>query len=421
MGRSRCKRRCQRGLLVVLVGGPVASLLLWFAVHRVPWLGPALADGLRSVIGTDAVSRLQDLVYGLEDRWKRFWREGEQPKAYWEVPSSSVEASSVPGGPRGGGGPSAVGDAGGSGGSTSGRAPQLAPFSLPAVGPMFETLAAKGDGSWVPVADPHRPAAPTVMYKTLLHPDRKRPWAELFVVAFDLRRLELHVVPGRDEPRALLPEARSVERPGVVPTAVRSALVAAFNGGFKTEHGRWGMAMADVTFVPPRKHGCTVVRYRDRSLVIEPWHAIEHRRDEMLWWRQTPPCMYDDGTRHGGLWDPDAKGWGATLEGGTVIRRSAIGLPQAKGVLYVAVSNDTNARAIADGMHHVGCVDVAQLDVNWSYPKIVVFPPGPDGQRQTESLFEGFETDEGEYLREPSPRDFFYVTRRAAAAVEPVR
>ena len=60
------------------------------AAHQVRWLGPALADALRYVIGTDAVSRLEDVAYGVADRWKRFWREGEQPKAYWDVPAASA-------------------------------------------------------------------------------------------------------------------------------------------------------------------------------------------------------------------------------------------------------------------------------------------------------------------------------------------
>jgi len=407
---SRWRRRLKRAVLVLGVATPVLAIGLWIAIHRIPWLGPALADGLRSVVGPTAVSRLQDILYGVEDRWKRYWREGEEPKAYWEVPESTGGASSSQATP---GGASASASAGGAGVGGAGAGDQGLPaFALPDVGPMFEVLAAKGDGVWVPVVDPYRPGAAPAMLKTLLHPDRKRPWAELFLIALDLRRIELHPVVGRYEPRALQPDAKDAERPAVIPTAHREGLIAAFNGGFKAEHGRWGMSVGGVTFIRPRKHGCTLARYRDGSLGIDPWHDVEARKNDMLWWRQTPPCMYRKSTRHGSLWDPEAKGWGAALEGGTVIRRSAIGLTVLRDVLYVSVSNDTNARAIADGMHHVGCVDVAQLDVNWSYPKIVLFPRGSDGQREPRSLFEGFKVDEGEYLREPSPRDFFYVTRR---------
>lgn len=408
--KSPWRRRIKRALLVALIALPLLLGGLWIAVHRYPWLGAALADGLRSVIGTEAVSRLEDFVYGLDDRWKRFWRKGEQPKAYWDVPDTA-SPSAATGGARaaGGGAPSA---ATGGGGEEPAARP-LAPFAPANVGPMFKMLAAKGDGVWVAVADPVRPSAPTVLYKTLIHPDRERPWAELFVIAVDLRQVELHVVAGRYEPQGLEQEAHGVERPAVIPTEHHAALVAGFNGGFKATHGRWGMRAAGITFIRPRKHGCTIARYTDGSLGIDPWYDIDSREGEMTWWRQTPPCMYRQSKRHGSLWDPEAKGWGAALEGGTVIRRSAIGLNEARDTLYVSVSNDTNARAIADGMFHLGAIDVAQLDVNWSYPKIVMFPQGEAGLRETTSLFRGFNVEVDEYLRDPSPRDFFYLTRRS--------
>src|SRR5690606_22558075 len=157
---------------------PLATLGLWIAVHNVPWLGPAIADGLRSVLGTERVSRLEDFVYGVEDRWNQFWRKDEPPKAYWEVP----ETSEPPPPPD----PSGSAEAG----------PALPPFRPADVGPMFKFLAAKGDGVWIGVPDPVAPGDPPILYKTLIHPDSKRPWAELFVVAVDLRRVELHLVAG---------------------------------------------------------------------------------------------------------------------------------------------------------------------------------------------------------------------------------
>src|SRR5690606_36933552 len=154
--------------------------------------------------------------------------------------------------------------------------------------------------------------------------------------------------------------------------------------------------------------GCTVAATREGALLIDRWPDLEGQRDTLAWWRQTPPCMLNDDKRHGGLWDPDAKGWGGTLDGGTGIRRAALGLGKDRQILFVGMSNHTAAQALADGMHHAGAVDIAQLDVNWSYPRFVVFPP-EDGVRKTKSLFEGFEVGENDYLREPQIRDFFYV------------
>ena len=94
----------------------------------------------------------------------------------------------------------------------------------------------------------------------------------------------------------------------------------------------------------------------------------------MLWYRQAPECMVREDKIHPGiLWKAGIKKWGATLDGETVIRRSAIGINQARDILYVSITNHTNARVLAEGMRHAGAVEVAQLDVNWSYPKFVLF------------------------------------------------
>jgi hypothetical protein len=112
--------------------------------------------------------------------------------------------------------------------------------------------------------------------------------------------------------------------------------------------------------------------------------------------------------------------WGATLDGETVIRRSAIGLNAARDVLYVSITNHTNARVLADGMRHAGAVDVAQLDVNWSYPKFVLFEPKEaGGPRKAVALASGFEFSEDEYIRKRARRDFFYLMRKPAAESPP--
>jgi hypothetical protein len=105
--------------------------------------------------------------------------------------------------------------------------------------------------------------------------------------------------------------------------------------------------------------------------------------------------------------------WGATLDGETVIRRSGIGLNAARDILYVAISNHTNAKVFAKGMHHAGAITVAQLDVNWSYPKFVLFQSKtPGGPRKAVPLASGFEFSEDEYIRQKARRDFFYLVRK---------
>jgi len=425
------------GLGLLFIG---LVLLGWSAIHRISGLAPRLADGLRSVIGIEGVARLEEAAYGLEDRFYSVWRRGEKPRAYWAVPpenggSPAPALPAVPG--------SAPGSAAASEPMAALPPPQalpgeptvvalqpLRPAPLPpslpappsdaelpdvpafrpfAVGPLYAEVEAPGDGRWV-VLPEGTPAADAVMYKTLLHPDTERAWAELFVVALDLRRIRLHFVPGTLEPQTTLPEALELPRPGRIPDEQHVAAIAAFNGGFKTEHGHYGSSLGGVTLVAPRENTCTIAVLPGNALRIGTWGKLAEQAQDALWWRQTPDCMYEDGKINPRLAGGHVRKWGSTLDGETVVRRSAIGVDAAGTTLFVGISNHTTAPALARGMHHAGAATVAQLDINFSYPKFVTFRESSQSKlRVAVPLAEGFEYSEHEYLRKASPRDFFYV------------
>jgi hypothetical protein len=387
------RRIVRRALLASAIGAPLGVVLLWIAIHRVSWLGPWLANGLRSVIGTAAVARLEETVYRTEDRVNRIWRKDEPPKAQWHAEADDREQP-----------------------ETLPQAPETEVPSPPAfrpkdVGPMVPRVSTPLDGVWMPIHQPDRGIGAPVLYKTQLHPDARRPWAELFVVAVDLRRARLHAVAGSRDPESTRQEARAYVRPAVVPEQHHDRLLAAFNGGFKTEHGQFGMKVDGVTLVRPLEAACTIAAYEDGAVAIASWKKIAKTEPEMLWWRQAPPCFYQNGKMHGALWEDEITRWGAAVGGDVVIRRSAIGLGAGRDVLYVGISNFTTARAIAQGMHHAGGNDVAQLDVNWSYPKFLVYRKDEAGALQADVLVEGFVFEADEYLKKRSPRDFFYIVR----------
>jgi hypothetical protein len=401
---SKLKGMRSKRPLLAMAGATFAVLAgLWFAANSVGWAGPIIADVARSVIGPEAVSGLEDFAYGIEDRWNTWrWRTAK-PEAYWDAPPSAGEPESPP---------RAEPDM---------PAPELlqTPEFRPAdVGPLFREMAAKGDGTWVPVVDPAHHDDPPLLYKTLIHPDKKRSWSELFVVAIDLRRTQLFAAAGTLEPKPSTEEGAAYKRRGVVPEGRRDALVAAFDGGFKAEHGSWGMKVDGVTLLPPRDRGCTVAGYADESVRIGTWTALADTSAEMTFWRQTPSCIVENGNLNPGLVNEESISWGAALGGGTVVRRSAVGLNADQTVLYMGVGNATTARAIALGMQHAGAVDVAQLDINWSYPHFIMFRPPKNGNRQGFTLFDGFAYEENEYITRSSTRDFFYLVRRDASLTQ---
>ncbi len=395
--RSRAAGRLRRYLPRAAAFLGVATALLWWAVHRFDWMGPLVANSLRAVVGVDAVAHLEDFVYELEDAKNRLFRRHEAPQARWTVapvkppPPPASAAAETPGEPV-----------------------RLPPFQPKDPGPALKSWSAPGDGVWVPIVDPRRPSEEPYMMKTLLHPDPERGWAEVFVVAIDLRRVRLEIVAGSQEPKADNPEGEALERPAVIPSADHEELLAAFNGGFMTEHGGYGFKLGSLTVVEPKDKACAIAAYPDGGLRIAPWPELKADEPKLLWLREAPECMVHESKLHPGiLYVTGNRKWGATLDGETVIRRSGIGLDASRQVLYVSITNHTNARVFAEGMRHAGAVDVAQLDVNWSYPKFVLFEPKePGGPRKAVALASGFEFSEDEYIRKRARRDFFYLVRK---------
>ena len=382
-----------RALLALFCAGLLLIATVWLLVNHTSWAGPLFANGLRRAVGAERVTHLEEFSYGLQDRWNRFRHKNEAPKARWAAPPEA-EAADPP-----------VEDAGAD------------PVFHPAhVGPFSKKWFAPGDGEWVKVPDPRHPDESPLLYKTLLHPDVNRSWADLFVVAVSLDAAALHARAGTGEPKAD-PGTPAVTRTGRVPPEDVPSLLAAFNGGFMAEHGHYGMRVDGVNLLKPRPKSCTVVGYTNDTVEIATWDAIKSPEERMRWFRQTPACMYENDTMHLGLRQPETRLWGATLDGDTVIRRSAIGLDASRRVLFVGISNNTTARALAEGMHHAGAVDVAQLDVNWSYPKFLLYALDEKGDLVAQAPVDGFEFHPGEYVTKSAFRDFFYLTRKSPAPI----
>lgn len=372
----------------------VLALGFRVAVRETRWLGPLTADVLRTILGRDRVSRLEEWSAEVEDRWNAVSQGSRPPRAISEVEQAP---SAAPGPSR----------------TVEPPAPRRRPPPRD-VGPMQARVAAPGDGVWRPVVDPAHPGAPPLLFTTMLHPDGKRPWTEAFVVTYAVEDLRLSAVPGTVEPRPTTTEGRGAERPGLVPLRDQRRLLAAFNGGFKTEHGQHGMFVDGVTLVPARRGLCTIAGFSDGSLVVGSWEQLssELPARKLEFFRQAAPCMVEGGKPNPALADASTRRWGAALAGETVIRRSAFGLDERRTRAYVAITNDTSAPALAAAMQHAGATAVAQLDVNWSYPKFVLFPPDADGVRHAKSLFAGFLVGDDDFVRKPYARDFFYLVVR---------
>jgi hypothetical protein len=134
----------------------------------------------------------------------------------------------------------------------------------------------------------------------------------------------------------------------------------------------------------------------------------------MVAYRQTPACLVEQGVENPGLGAELTTNWGAAIDGQTVIRRSAIGVDERGEVLFYGMGDGLTAPSIAHALRTAGAHDVAQLDVNWAFPRFLLYSPGADGSgpTATEPLVPGTAYKPAEYVRMPEYRDFFYVTRK---------
>jgi Phosphodiester glycosidase len=389
------KSRWRRRALIALGGFAVGVPGLWLAIHTFPGLGPALADGVRAVVGPKPVAWAEDVAYGVQDRIDRWRYKDAPPKTFWETPTPDPAMPVVP---------AAVA----SGDPAAKPAPADEGFPPPAYAAPFAGVAAEGDGTWIPMKEPG-------MAKSLVHPDPKRSFAAVAVVAIDLHKMDLHVVAGTSEPASATVPAD--HRPGLIPKEVSDDLVAAFNGGFKATHGRYGMMLGGETFLPPRDIACTVGLFKDGAIKIRTWPALKDSEAQMNGYRQTPPCLVEEGKTNSALDDFEyTKNWGATVSGETVIRRSAIGIDKAGRVLFYGFGDAVTAQALSHAMKAIGAENAAQLDVNYSYPRFLMFEKLPEGPRPTSALVSAIKFSKYEYTVEPSPRDFFYLTRHRPAS-----
>jgi hypothetical protein len=286
-----------------------------------------------------------------------------------------------------------------------------ADFPPPPFKPPFDNVASEGDGIWVPVPDPGQPEGPPLMYKSIVHPDPKRSFAAVAVIAMDPSRLDFNLVAGTQEPESIT--VPKDHRPGLIPQDKFADLVVAFNGGFKATHGHYGMMIGGETFLAPRDMACTVGLFKDRSIHIGTWSEVKTTEPDMLAYRQTPPCLVEEGKTNAALSVEYNRNWGTTVSGETVIRRSAIGITHGGKVVFYALGEATTAQALAQAMQAVGATGAAQLDVNYSYPRVLFYTKSAPSEppHATSALIHDIKFQAAEYVTDASIRDFFYVTR----------
>ncbi len=399
--------------LVAIIGLGLAGGVVYAMTSIWPSLGAQSIEVLRQVFGNEAVAAFESLVFQLEDQLKQvqYQISDKPPQAPWVVPTPAATGIA----PHATASPHQAAKATPS--LHAGQAtleptaiPGQASTPEPSTGwqpdPVEPIGSLAGEGQWSAYLTDSSTGR-VVAYRTFLEPDPARPYAIISIVAFDLQATRLHFVLGLQEPSSSV----AVKRTGAIPEADRKSglLLAAFNGGFKTEHGHFGVSVGGITVLPPRPDFGTVAIYSDGRVQLGQWGSEIKSSPDIVAWRQNGPLLVHNGVVNPHTADRAPQDWGYTVDGGTATWRSAMGLSADGRTLYYAAGPSLTLPALARSMAQAGTANAMQLDINpyWTHFDAFV---SVDGQLQTEPLMAAMGAKaENRYLK-PFGRDFFYVT-----------
>jgi hypothetical protein len=399
-----------RKSLLFLTGVLVAILLLMVGPVLLVKVSPAAgaygADYLRKIIGNQAVVAMETVIFKLEDSARNLeYRMGLAPAASpWAVSSGITPfptrtlAPYVLENPTKTPVPLIPGT-----GVLIRPSPTVPPVWMPP--PVTPLGALQGVAVWQPfIQDPQ---GNTVAYRTFVQPDDTRPYALTGIVAFDLEKIRLHFVLGTSEPYA--PGVAKLGT-GKIPAQdlVPGRLLAAFNGGFKYQHGNFG-AMADgFTSSPPKDGEGTLAIYQDGHLHMGVWGQDITPSSDMVAFRQNGVLVIQNGAVTQAVSDSNSY-WGYTVSKGTVTWRSGLAISQDGKTLYYFAGPYLNINALSRAMMAVKPQTAMQLDINNFWVHFTAFQDW-NGKIASQALFPKEMSSSLNRFLKPYSRDFFYIT-----------
>ncbi len=396
---------------LVAVGG---VLILHFS----PAAGAYGADELRKIIGDKPVAMMETALFEVQDQVMGVaYRLGlAQPVQSFSSPGNIPVTGGAPTGS-----PAQVTPAASAKLTNLAPAPatqnNLSPSGAPSgvvTAPQISqgwTLPVIADQSGLPANVEWQPylvdaSGRVVAYRALVHADPNRPYAYVAIVAFDLRATRLHYVIGKSEPYA--PGVNKIASGAIPPADFQSGLlVAAFNGGFKYEHGHSGSMADGFVSAPPKDGYGTLAIYPNGEIKIGEWGKDFTSSTNLAAFRQNGPLLIQDGKINQLVDDP--KLWGYTISGGTVTFRSGIAISPDGRTLYYFAGQYLSAPVLANAMAMVHPQAGMQLDINDYWVYFSAFQQQGNTTTVSPLLPKVMAGTTQRFMR-PYDRDFFYVT-----------
>lgn len=373
-----------------------------------PSLGAEGADILRGWIGDPAVAWLEGAVFQVQDALLQAqYRLGVEPEPPWAVGSAASTPPPVASSPPTAFPIPSVTKAVACTTTPEASQPSATPLRWPP-SPLGAFGRLAGEGEWTAYIRNGR--GETAAYRTFLQPDAERPYAIAAVVAMDLDISRLQYVLGFEEPyfEGEIPVART----GIIPREDKQPgiLLAAFNGGFLTRHGLFGV-MVDGEVLTPMVDGLgTLAIYPDGRVRIGVWGSDMTSLEGISTVRQNGAIVVENGAINPQAFEDSLELWGASLSGDMTTWRSAVGVSDDGRTVFYVAGWSLNMPALAGALQRAGAHDAIQLDINHFWVLFTRFIFGPDGP-EAQPLLEEMEENVDRYLY-ASGRDYFYLAAK---------
>jgi hypothetical protein len=376
-----------RGLLTATLAiGIVLGATLAVLPAVFPAFGAETADFLRPIIGLDSVAKLESASFKLHDQLDRVLYSGieAKPKISFSDPKQAATAAPL----------------------------LISAVSVPIVSDANNIVTDMPQIGWQAYGPTVNGGKPT-MSRALILMDPQRSYTGVALVRMDLSKLQLHMMTGTMDPANLSKIAVNIPNVGMVPPVDQNALIATFNGGFKGEHGNFGMMGNGITLLPPLPNLATVAVYKDGHVSLGVWGKDINPSSDMVSFRQNCPPLVENGQVNPALGMDNRNAWGYSGNS-DITWRTGLGISQDGRYLIYAVGNGTSAQTLASSLQAAGAYNAMQLDINEYYAHFYTYQPTTPAASQGfklvgSSLLDQMTNNPYIYLT-PSPRDFFYLT-----------
>ena len=403
---SNSKKKKQHGWRFFFVGAVIVVIAAFSAIVIIPAVAPSAAgrsaDILRAIIGPTAVAQLESVSFRIQDviNQYRYKISGGQAQISWNATSQPIAPTPV---------------------STLVVAEPLKTIVPPtALATSVEASPSPTDTSssdpssalgWQPYGQMVN--GKVVLERALVTADPTRPYEAVALIRMDLTQLQLNIMPGIKDPVPMGDIPETIPNQGTVPPSQWNVLVAAFNGGFKAIHGKYGMMVDNVTLIDPIDSIATVAVYKNGDVRIGVWGTDIIPSSDIIAYRQNCPPLIENGQITKYVDNPSRQLWGMT-QAADATWRTGLGITQDNRYLIYAVGNATTTPSLASALQAGGAYWAMQLDINSGYERFITYQPNNSGTGlplTPQPLLSEMKSDPSVYLT-PSDRDFFYMTVR---------